>query len=858
MKKLLISTSIAAVFALAGCGGGDDLQEVVAETPKTNPATRIVFDPAGGAIPLPSDLLFAVIEQTDDGTLELPDEIAAQAAGGPLDFGQPGIAFGAIDGWSSQHPFTIPTANGGGIGLDPATVAAPGAVRIFEGAFGGNLNDEVCATAPALAGCRIYGELQFGVDFVTQASGESIAVVPLKPLAGSAQYYVVVTDAIRNQAGEPIQESSSYTSLTADVETLPLATPAQLSLQQLMNSYEDVVTQQGGVNADNIVYISTFTVSSNTEILQTVKQLQIGGFAQAVAAGADPATAAQFLPAVVANEGVAPTAFAVLAETLLGEETLAGLSAVGLGTCEGMIGAITDPSSPLFETAAGVFPQVGAFCAADLKQANINLPYYLSAAEPLTDSWSAACTNGLAMQTLGAETIGALLADGTISTGPFNDLCQAATGGQLLDLNLTNLGIDDQRHVTRFSPIPALKGSNADGTETLDVQITVPDPTVVGILASLPGSPVSPISKPENGWPVVILQHGITSRKEDFLAITGALSVAGYATVAIDHPLHGSRGMMQGEQSVNATGALGGGATDYMNLGSLLTTRDNLRQSIVDTLGLRLGLNAVVDLTEGSIDLDETNVSFVGQSLGSISGISTVALANTTLGEELGVFDGMYRFNSAVMSVPGGGVAGFLIESPSFGSLIKGSLLAASSADFQEFLVGYATQNQLPPEQALAPAFDAFFQLLTPEQQASTNAIFSEFVYAAQSITDAGDPNNFASMFAATETPLMVHQVVGGGTNDDGSTALPDQVIPNNTAGYPTFAGTDPLVTFLGLERVSSTMLGSGVVRFLTGSHSSLLDPSASAQTTTEMQTQAAGFLATGAIAVSNESIIEN
>ncbi|MDZ7870503.1 MAG: hypothetical protein U5L02_15125 [Rheinheimera sp.] len=34
-----------------------------------------------------------------------------------------------------------------------------------------------------------------------------------------------------------------------------------------------------------------------------------------------------------------------------------------------------------------------------------------------------------------------------------------------------------------------------------------------------------------------------------------------------------------------------GNATVYMNLADMLVTRDNLRQSIADMLGLRLGLN---------------------------------------------------------------------------------------------------------------------------------------------------------------------------------------------------------------------------------------------------------------------------
>lgn len=870
MKKLLVSTSIAAVFALAGCGGGETLDELRAEAPVVKPASRMVFDPTAGDLPIPTDFLFAVVEQTDDGTLEMPDEIAGQANGGTPDFGQPGVALGGIDGWSSQHPFVFPTAHPAGVTLDKASAEAPGTVKIFKGAFGGNLTDADCAVAPPLSGCKIYSELQFGVDFVTTARGNDLVVVPLKPLEGSGQYYVVITDGLKGSDGRSVAGSTSYESLSQDINTLPLATESQLALQGLINSYEAVVSSQGGVSADSIIFTHGFTVGSNVEMIETVKRLQIGPFAaaygQALAAGADPATAAatagQFLPAIVANEGNVGNAFDVLAETLLGADQLAQLAAVGLNTCNGLISAVTNPASPLFATAAGVFPQVGAFCAADVKQGSINLPYYLSATNPLEGRWTAACTNGLALQTIGADAIAGLLSNGTISTGPFNDLCQAASEGRLMDLDLTNLGINDLRHLTRYSPIPAPQGSNPDGTETLTVQITVPDPAVVAVLAALPGSTVAPISKPEGGWPVVILQHGITSKKEDFLAISGALSIAGYATVAIDHPLHGSRGFVIDGKIINTSAGFGGSTTDYFNLASLLTARDNSRQSIVDTMGLRLGLNAVVDLTGGNVDLNGSNVSFVGQSLGSITGIPTVAVSNNTLGGQLAGFDGMYAFQTAVFSVPGGGTAGFLMESPSFGSLIKGSLMAQSSADFQQFLGAFAAQNSLTVEQALAPAFDAFAPQLNEQQTAEMNALFAEFTFAAQTILDASDPNNFAALLGSN-TKTLLHEVVGGGQNDDGSTALPDQVIPNTTVNSQSFAGTEPLAKFIGLSGVSSTVLGedlSGIVRFISGGHSSLLSPAASAAATTEMQLQAAGFIASGgaAIVVTNEDVVAN
>ena len=857
MRKLFISTSIALALGLVGCGGGETIEDLRAETPVVAPASRVVFNPTAGQLNVPSDFFFALVEQTDDGTLEMPDEVAGQANGNMPDFSNPGAALGAIDGWSVQHPFTFSTSHPAGVSL--SNVLAPGAVRVFEGAIGGDINDPDCTTAPPLSGCKVGRELQFGVDFVTRASGNDVAIIPLKPLKGSQTYYIAVTDELTASNGTSLKASTTYELLEQDINTLPLSTDSQLALQGLINSYEAVLASQAGLPREKVIFSFTVTTQSNDNIINTVKQLNIAGFAQAVAGGMNPATAAgQFLPVIRATDAAVDTAFDVLAPTLLGAEQLAALSAVGLDSCSGLIGALSNPASPLFPTASQVFAQVGSFCAANVKTGTINLPYFLDTDAPLTGRWSAACTNGLALSAIGAATIPGLIQSGAVGVGANNDLCQAATGGRLLDLDLTNLGVNDLRHVTRYSPIPARKGSNPDGTETLTIQITVPNEQVVGILASL-SDQISPITKPERGWPVAILQHGVTSKKEDFLAISGALSLAGFATVAIDHPLHGSRGFVIDGQIINASGGFGGSPTDYLNLASLLTSRDNLRQSIVDIMGLRLGLNAVADLTGGSIHLDGSRVSFIGQSLGSITGIGALAISNDSLGGQLAAFDSLYAFESSVLSVPGGGIAGFLLESNSFGPLVRGNLAANASADFRAFLGNFAAENGLPPAQALIPAYLAYEQVMTDAQRASLNATFQSFVFAAQTILDAADPNSYAQKLGEN-TNVLLHEVVGGGQNDDGSTGLPDQVIPNSTQRYPTFAGTEPLINFIGLPSVSSTTQGEGVVRFLAGSHGSILSPSPSRAATIEMQSQAAVFLSTqgGVIQVSNTDVVAN
>jgi glycerate-2-kinase len=100
--------------------------------------------------------------------------------------------------------------------------------------------------------------------------------------------------------------------------------------------------------------------------------------------------------------------------------------------------------------------------------------------------------------------------------------------------------------------------------------------------------------------------------------------------------------------------------------------------------------------------------------------------------------------------------------------------------------------------------------------------------------------------------------VVGGGTNDDGSTALTDQVNPVTTS-LP-LTGGQPLADIMMLPKVSTSAQGSGVVRFISGGHSSLLNPAISAATTLEMQSQVALFIATGGanIVISDTSVIEN
>ncbi|MFC6439700.1 VolA/Pla-1 family phospholipase [Bowmanella sp. JS7-9] len=838
MKKLILSSTIAAVLGLTGCGGGETLADKQKEASASEavPFTRVVFDPSNSDLNIPNDLLVIPKGNLFDFTLNiLADEV--------VDPADPQYALGALDGWSTQHPFSMRFTVAAGVEIDAVTAAAPGSIRIYEAEQVLESDEAICQAiaaevqAPGLP-CLLHDELQFGVDFVTQkSSANTMSIVPLKPLKPGQGYVIVVTTDLKDSLGRDVVGSTTWELVKQDPTAYPLGSDAQKQLQQIVDFFVTLLDGKG-LSRDDVSYAAYFTTQSAGTVLSTVKSLNVApyaqAFGQAYAATGSPTqaylAAREYLPEVAVTDYVVPDVFtAFAAQGIITTEQIQGLAAIGITGCNAaqFQAAFGTGNAQVIAAASGVMPH----CAAQMRAGSINLPYYLSKENPLGDWWRSACTSGAQLQAMGAEAVGGLIAAGAV--GANNNLCQLASDGQLFDLNLAAVGIDDPRNLTRFAPIPA-----ATTVDNIPVQITVPDTAFLSLYNQ------APTTMPATGWPVVILQHGITSKKEDMLAITGALSLAGFATIAIDHPLHGARGVVATdtngvEREINASTM---SATDYMNLASLLTTRDNVRQSISDILGLRLGIHNVDDGSTGGTMLDANNVYFVGHSLGAITGTSAVALANTTMGETLGVFDGLYAMKATTLAMPGGSVAAFLFDSGAFGNLVKGSLVAAQSADFRAALGAYMQANGIAnQEQAISVFFPLFFNSLSAAEQAEISAVFQSFSFAAQTVTDAGDPNNYAGMLAATETPVHLIEVVGGNDDNDGGTWKSDQVIPNQ--GSIPLAGTEPLAALIGLSSVSTTTPGSGIVRFLEGTHSSILDPGPSLAATAEMQKQTAGFM---------------
>ncbi len=796
-NKIFIGLSAISLALLTACGGSDPSgkpgQATLPPAPAPDTTSNIIFSPANAKISVPSDWL---LNGTTDGTLNMPGEISAAAAGEMPDYSDPQTALGALDGWSTHDSFSISIDMATGRSVDESTM--PGNVHLFHAKVGPSAGD--CASTNLLHACEIIAPLTYGVDFVAKGSSNSVSIILLKPLASSANYIVALTSGLKDTGGNAIGSSADYAALAKDIATAPASDSTTLGMQSIINSYENALVAATGLGKSAFVYSMAFTTQDTVTPMLAVKGLLALNGANGMA------------PSIVAqNTG------------------LTALDALGL-----------DATNPAY----------APFSAASLYGINVsNMPYYSqlpSASNPMAATsgrWHAACDSGATLMGAPAETVAALAA------GPNDALCQSFGLRDLRD-GEGNAVLDTLRHTTKYNPIP-----EPNAMLTLPGWITVPNVNVANAVRSQLG--LDPISQPTNGWPVTILMHGITSKKEDMLGIVGTLSIMGQAAVFIDHPVHGERGFDlngDGEDDVNASTI---SATHYMNLASLLTGRDNLRQSIADLLAVRVALHNMMDSSGGTMPIDANSVSFAGQSLGAMTGSSFAALANgpsiipeptaSGLAAAWGVADinDIYSLESAALSVPGGGIANLLLESESFGPLIQSLLLYAASPDFRANFASVSSLQSGQPgfEEALTAQFKKFYAALTPFSKQDLENNLIAFSFATQAVVDAGDPANHAPVLAGNGTPVLLHEVVG-----DGAANLPDQVIPNQTSRFGVLGGTEPLIKLLGLTTATeSAMDAEGLnvaVRFNQGSHGSMLDPTASAAATQEMQTQIASFLA--------------
>ena len=409
---------------------------------------------------------------------------------------------------------------------------------------------------------------------------------------------------------------------------------------------------------------------------------------------------------------------------------------------------------------------------ADVYVGVLTLPYYLSKAAPDTGYWQAAAAS----------------APDKMST-----------------------------YTTRFNPFPV---ANVKALQ-VPVLMTVPNAA-------------SGATKPGTGWPIVIFQHGLSENRTNLFGIADSLAKGGFVGIAIDLPLHGlttpfnpadsstylyaigtnplyvNLGLPTGSSiertfdlnTLNAAAGLPGldpSGSHYVNLASLLTFRDNLRESSVDLVTVAESVGTITLPSPATAPyINPANVHYMGHSQGAIVGGAFLAVMPTQ------------AVLTATLANPGGKFIYLGLESPTYGPVFIPGLEEASGG------------------------------LLTPG-----TTPFALFARDAQTVVDSGDPWNFIAL-ASLQHPIHMIEVVGttpppAGCNPQTPPAgCPDQVVPNDA--------TDRLIDAGGFTQASPPGVPPGttplhkVVKFTAGVHASFLLPTASLAATEEMQSEAVAF----------------
>ena len=731
--------------AVVGCDKAED------EISVTGVGAVSLFDPTAvnpslcgaPAIPFPNNALFASATSptglTTDATLNIPS--AASTA----------VAANLTDGWS-----TTASAFFDVVGLVDYASAANGLIvletaptpRILTLGVDYTVQPSIAmGQATGTGGCALDANVNTGLArFLPILQQRSrILIEPLIPLKASTTYIVAVTKGLKAANGASVAPNEFFPILNSDTRMCRL--------------------RPGGVNLEAGTEIACDDAAAPNALAASIDPVLglVGGVTVNPATGAPvpagPAAAAIRLTTLetLRRNLVRPTvtAFRNLANPLLAtpvdDDDLViawSFTTQSIGATLQTLNAIQTAKTFAVANTGLTTAAVGLPGTADIFAGTLNgVPYYLDDAAgvndpaPLTGFWH---NNGAVTAPANggfvpfASTPAALA---PCTGAPFNFLAPVST--------------------TNCYRIPVANGNDAQGNpwgslENLPVIITVPNAT-------------SGQTKPASGWPVVIFQHGITGNRTQALAIAPTLASAGFVVVSIDLPLHGlvPAGSVAtcGSTANNAfyipggvertfdldlvnnvTGAAGpDGITDcsgthFINLSSLITSRDNNRQAVADLIHLVKSLQAAdpvnLDGAAGD-DIDETKITFAGISLGSIVGTTLLGVDTGANATADGTDEGI---GAASLSVPGGGLGKLLDASATFGPRIAAGLAGTAFA-------GAGTSGTGSPFEG--------------------TDTYETFVRFAQHLVDPGDPVNYA-VSANANHRIHMTEVIG------------DTVVPNN------------------------------------------------------------------------------
>ncbi len=658
--------------------------------------------------------------------------------------------------------------------------------------------------------------LEEDVDYTVTTKNKTLTANLIKPLQPSSHYIFAITNSLKDTENEAVGTSLSYAFLKSDK---PLYLPTLIDAQAITHETENIFDQLG-IDKSEIIFSSWFKTASVGEVLKGAV------FATAQAITQDP-------------------------------------QSVWHGSAKNE--AITDIElDSLFSFTKPTYVKNTKNRSGNIYHGEITLPYFLELNPSSYENtpWQSGMPSVAMIQhtfengtdadistlTEQLTSLNIELSDLTNFHQDIESKKRIITGlaGQTLTL-ADGSQLDSERLVTEYSPFPALRSA-----QTIQYSLILP-------------KAIECQSKGANR--ITIYQHGVTTSKtslENSQLADEMMRDQCRAILMINHPLHGDRGIGK----ANA----GNDPEMYINLKSLTTARDNLRQSTLDVLNFRAAIGLLSEQISMSSDPEtefgqlsylafEQGVDYAGHSLGSITGVSVGSLINTAYIDE-DIKQKYFSFDTLTLQNPGAQIPYMLVNSTMFGSLVKGSVAINSDPEVDkicggkhwlELLMCYGKyENDL--------VNDGSEQSLT--KLAELYATYTDFIFAAQTVFDTIDPTNHGQHISE-QLPVYMTQV-------QGDKIIPNQVLPDQTltgtdilVPYSPFAGTRPLVDALNLTVTNTSINGTPVktaslFHFEGGNHSSILANKKN-NGTIEMQSQMHSFLKSKGenLSVENVDVIE-
>ena len=788
MKRNFKISLLCSAILLAGCGDNTESSgtsnqqlEGYLETSLARATTqKMLLQGSNASVPLSNNLLF----DSTDGTLAIP-------TGGDESISNPKAALNYADGFSTSMPIYI-EFEGDGFGDTPGVITS--GVTLLK------LSKKLTDTSTAAQVPTPVASSEYTVYKV----GSNLAITPNTPFDEKSEYLLVITDDVTDVNGNPVGTSQSYAALKTATKTY---TTGDLASAQTLIKGQEAIATAVGVDAKKIVYSAWFTTTSVGDVLASTATL-IGGM---IDAGAPLST--YWNGSANPNNVDLTNAYNLSLDT--SSTALFDVAIAADANFKKYLGNDSDSeTTALISGIEGIYAlNTPAIIRTDVNvtKGTIQLPYFLetdptkfsvtpfaSALDSLAVIKSA-LTDRSTSSHVGADLVKLGLDPTNLSAADVTTLM-----GKTLTKDASGTALDSERLVTQYSPVPQIKS-----LEAVDVLLFTPTT----------GTPSG----------VVIYQHGITSVKENAYAFAANLTAKGLAVIAIDHPIHGSRSLAGGAISTNDN------ALYYLNLSALPVARDNIRQSALDVIGLRMALEKVSNDFTGTplanVNASDANVKFMGHSLGGITGFTSVATSEIA---------GTHKFSSAVYANSGGHIAELLFASETFGPEIKHNLAKQLNTAYQDSVATACATNNLEDG-----ACYTAFATGNPTSAAAIETELVAFKVAAQTLIDTVDPHSLAntedlSSFSSNYPTLLIQ-------------SQNDKTVPNTgiaTSFTASFVGSEGLDSTLGLtdSTKASPSIGNRVfVQYNeTAKHSTIIGPKADlsdATHTLSMRDQVADFL---------------